>query len=412
MSLLERNMVTIGLIVVLIAAAVTVAGLSITRAMLVDGYEVTAEFEDAAGLREGDAVLVAGVRQGRVLDLEIAGDRVEATLLIEGAELGADTTARVMVETLVGKRVVQLDAGRGFAEALDDGDRIPLERTSTTVDVPEFGDEAEELLSEVDSEALNTFLVALDDVVRGQREELADLIDGGTDLSEVVIDQESELRGLLRELEGLGDTLNERDEELVGIIDDVDVALGRLNERHDDLRRLLRATRSTTATAADLVGDKRGELDRILSDLHGITDVLDRHQRDLAEGLAYMGDAVLGYSSITLAHGQPVDWGKVFVQSLGPAGVDTLLGCGGEIDKQLDALFGPDPRSCAEQEGRSFPDDVDDGDTLLPPPPDAEPDASGETTGEDQGPSGPSRRGLGGVFVGPLSDGSDQEGRR
>lgn len=406
MSLLERSPVTLGLAAVAVAAVVTVAGLSVTRAMLVGGYEVTAELEDAAGLREGDAVLIAGVRQGRVVGLDIAGDRVEADLMVEGAELGADTTARVMVETLVGERVIQLDAGSDFTDPLDDGDRIPLARTSVTIDLPEFGDEAEELLSEVDSEALDTFVSALDDVVRGQRRELADLIDGGTDLSEVVIDQEQQVRELLRRLRDLGATLNERDEELVAIIDDIDVALGALNERRDDLRALLAETRSTSATAADLVGDKRGELDRILSQLHDITDVIDRHQRDLAEGLAYAGDSVLGFSSIALAHDQPVDWGKVFVQSLGPAGPDALLGCGGELDRQLDAVFGPDPRSCAEQEDDSFPDDVDEDESLLPSPPVGGDEAPGGPDGADE-----SRGGLDDVLEGLLGPGSGEAAR-
>jgi phospholipid/cholesterol/gamma-HCH transport system substrate-binding protein len=367
MQLGERNPGVIGAVAVGLAAVATVAALTIQRTHLVGGYEVVAEFADADGLREGDTVMISGVRAGEVQSLEIAGDHVEAELRIEGAELASDARARIVVETLVGKRAVQLDAGSDFADPLDDGDRIPLERTTQPTDVPDLGDASEKLLSNVDARELNRFVVALDEVVRGQREEVAALVDGGTDLARTVNDQEQQIRELLQRLRGLGETLNSRDEELVGIIDDVDEALGRLNERRDDLRALVRETRATTAEAADLVADKRGEIDAILTDLHDITDVLQRHQRDLAEGLAYSGDAILGFASVPQAQGQIQSWGHVFTQSLGPAGADVLVGCGGVLDQQLDQLLGPDPRSCAEQEGQSQPDRLEEGQPVVPP---------------------------------------------
>lgn len=412
MQLIERSPVTIGVVAVALTAAVTVAALMVQRVHLVGGYEIIAEFADASGLREGDAVLISGVRAGQVESLDIVGDRVEATLRIEDHELGADTRGRIIVETLVGKRGVQLDAGEEFSDPLSDGDRIPLARTTQPQDVPDFGDASEELLSEVDSEELNRFVIALDSVVRGQRQEVADLIDGGTDLARLVNDQEGEIRELLQQLRGLGETLNRRDDELVAIIDDVDEALGRLNDRREDLRALVRETRATSAQAADLVGDKRGELDAILSDLHDITDVLQRHQLDLAEGLGYAGDAILGFASVAQAQGQIVPFGHVFVQSLGPAGVDVLVGCGGLLDAQLDQLFGPDPRSCAEQDGESA--DVEKGDPLVPPVLDgngaAEPGGAGSDGPAEGGPAeGDVGGGLERLMEGPMSGGAGGE---
>lgn len=407
MQLIERNPVLIGAVAIALAAVVTVAALMVQRVHLVGGYQIVAEFADASGLREGDSVMISGVRAGEVESLEIVGDRVEATLRIEGHDLGADTRGRIIVETLVGKRGVQLDAGSDFADPLGDGDRIPLARTSQPQDVPEFGDASEELLSEVDSAELNRFVIALDSVVRDQRQEVADLIDGGTDLTRLVNDQESEIRELLQQLRGLGETLNRRDAELVAIIDDVDEALGRLNDRRDDLRALLRETRATSAQAADLVGDERAELDAILTDLHDITDVLQRHQLDLAEGLAYVGDSILGFASVPQAQGQVVPFGHVFVQSLGPAGVDVLLGCGGLLDAQLDQLLGPDPRSCAEQDGRSAPDRVEQGEPLVPPV--TEPGSNGAdavdpaTGGADGEPGDVDAGGLEQLMRGPMS---------
>lgn len=365
MRLIERSPVVIGAVTLAVIAAVTAAALAVERGMLVGGYHLTAEFAHADGLAAGDPVLISGVRVGEVESLAIAGDHVEATLRIEGSELGADATGQIAVRSLVGNRAVELDAGSDFDDPLTHGDTIPLARTRQPRDLAELGDASQQLLSQVDSRALNRLVVALDDVVAGQRQELSALIDGGTDLSRTVNDQQAQIRSLLQRLSDLGETLNQRDDELVAIIDDVDAALARLNARREDLRALVRETRATAGQAADLVAAERSQLDAILTDLHDITDVLAQHQMDLAEGLAYAGSSLQGFASVNQAGDEYVPWGSVLVQSAGPVGVDVLLSCGGVLDQQLTQLLGPDPRSCAEQADQSMPDDIERGEGVL-----------------------------------------------
>jgi phospholipid/cholesterol/gamma-HCH transport system substrate-binding protein len=369
MQMTERNPVVIGVVVLAVMVAVTAAGLTITRDDLLDGYEVTAQFADANGLRVGDQVLVAGVRAGRVRDLAIVDGHVEALLQVEEVELPRDARARVILRTLVGTRAVALESPSGdFSDLLADGDVIPLDRTTTTIDVPEFGDVSEELLTEIDSEAFNDFLRSVTTLTEGQREEVASLVDGGTRLTRVVNEQEAQIRDLLRQLRGVGSTLNARDAELISIIDDFDVALGRLAERREDIRRLFRETTAASDVAADLVVGARSRLDSILTELHQDLELINANQVSLAEALAYSGDSILGFSSIALAAGGvEVPWGDVFATSLGPAGVDILAGCGGLIDQQLDTILGPDPRPCSERENITFPDDVNPPDDRQGP---------------------------------------------
>lgn len=387
MQFSERNPLLVGLLALGLITVTTVIALTVQRADLGRGYEIVAEFADAAGLRAGDDVFVAGVRVGQVVALDIAGDLVAARLQIEGAELPTTTRAEIRLRTLVGRRGVELTTGDDFAELLGDGDTIPLTRTSVATDVPEFGDVSEELLSEVDAEALDAFLRSVTDVTRDQRAELALLIEGGTRLTRVVTGQEAEIRRLLRALRGVSETLAASDAELVAVIDDFGVVLDSLATRRDDVRRLLRETNATSAAAADLVADTRAQLDRILSELHADVEVLSRHQVALAEALAYAPEGVGGFADITFAGQRPVPYGKVFVTSLGPAGVDVLLGCGGVLDQQLDVLLGADPRPCEEQTNRAFPHrDPDRQPTPLDEPPAA--------SSPDAPPSGSQRLGI------------------
>ncbi|HVM18696.1 MAG TPA: MlaD family protein [Egibacteraceae bacterium] len=360
MSFSERSAVLIGIIAVALIVAVTVASLVLQGSMFRGGFQLTADFTDASGLRPGDDVFIAGVRAGTVERIDIVDDHVEVVMSVNGHELPADTRARIVVRTLTGTRGVVLVAQGDYNDQLGDGDRIPVSRTDIPIDAPEFGDVSEELLREVDSAALNELLVSLTDVTRGQREELATLIEGGTRVTEVINEQEEDIRSLLNSLAEVAQVLNASGDDIITIIDEFSSTLRTLRARRAELQRFFRQTNTTAATAADLVGREREELDEILAGIHQVTDALSRHQMDLSEGLAYVGDSIDGFSSIAYSGELKVPWGHVFANSLGPVGIDVLAGCGGLVDQQLDRILGPDPRTCEEQDNATFPDDTDE----------------------------------------------------
>src|SRR5688572_6140895 len=104
MSFIERSPVVIGIITAIITAVITIGGLSIQGSDIRGGYTLTANFADAAGLRPGDDVFIAGVRAGAVQSIEIVDDHVEVVLTVNGHELPAETRAKIVVRTLVGSR--------------------------------------------------------------------------------------------------------------------------------------------------------------------------------------------------------------------------------------------------------------------------------------------------------------------
>jgi phospholipid/cholesterol/gamma-HCH transport system substrate-binding protein len=409
MSFIERNPVMIGIVTAVITALITVGGLSIQGSDLRGGYTLTAQFEDAAGLRPGDDVFVAGVRAGAVQAVDIVNGRVEVVLTVNGHELPAETRAKIVVRTLVGSRGLELAAQGPYEQLLSDGDVIPLERTDLPIDAPEFGDVSEELLSDTDAKGLNELLVSLTDVTRGQREELATLINGGNRVTSVINEQEQDIQALLSSLSEVSSVLNSQSSEIITIIDDFGSTLRTLRARRQELQRFFRQTNTTAATAADLVGRERRELDRILGDVHDVTAALSRNQMNFAEALAYAGDSIVGFSSVSYANGTPVPWGHIFVQSAGPAGIDILAGCGGLIDQSLDDVLGPDPRSCEEQANETFPDDSDDQ-----APNKSKQEGTGSSSGSSSSggsgspvpvPTQPRTGGLDQILVGPLSGG-------
>jgi len=102
-------------------------------------YELDAEFADTADLRLLSAVHVDGRRAGQVATIKSDGDKVVLRLQFAPGEkpLRSDTRARVRLKNPVGAKYVDLEPGRR-GEPLPDRGRLPVEQTSTTVDMAEL----------------------------------------------------------------------------------------------------------------------------------------------------------------------------------------------------------------------------------------------------------------------------------
>lgn len=90
-------------------------------------YELSATFDDVAGLRRRAKVTVAGVKIGEVkaidVDLEYGQARVTFEMQGEPNQLSIDTGAQIVTEGILGTRYVSLLPGAD-EETLGDGDRI------------------------------------------------------------------------------------------------------------------------------------------------------------------------------------------------------------------------------------------------------------------------------------------------
>lgn len=358
--LIERNQVTIGVIAAAVLAAGVFFAIFMTGGMFQSGKVLTAVFTDAAGLADGDQVLVAGVRSGEVQSVEVEGDVANVEFTVD-VDLPSDSRARISIQNLLGRRLLHIEAGTAWSELLAEGDVIPVERTNTPIDVPDFGEETEQLSRTTDEEALQSVVTALADVTEGQQEEVAALFDGLTRLGDVIDERRDELEETITRSEQLFRAFADRDQEIVRIIDSFGSTLSMLRERRTDVEQLLNETANTSEVLADLVESERARIDRTLPQLHETLQIVDRNQVDIAHFFAYAGRALYGYAQIGYRGAEKEDnpyWVNMRAQEFGPIGIDVIFGCGGHIDRALDDLFGQDPRSCEEQAAQPRPDET------------------------------------------------------
>jgi phospholipid/cholesterol/gamma-HCH transport system substrate-binding protein len=353
-SFLERNQRLIGVIGVFGLLGASMFALLLSGGVFARTYSVKAYFTDAAGVVPGDKVTVAGLDAGTVKGIDLENGLVAVDLGVSsGVELPKDSSATIVIQTLLGKRVVDLKAGQSKA-LLESGDAIPVERTTTPVDITELNDISVRLLNESDAQAFNKLLDEVSAVTNGERGQVTELIDGLNRVLAAVDDRRTELSGLIDALKTLSTALADKDTTILSLIDRLNIVLGNLAARQDDLKTLLVATDSASHETADLISRNRSTLDSTLVGLHDALSVLANHQLDLAATIDYVHQAVQGYASVGYScvgartvdscAGQeyPNRWANIFVESLGPLGVDVLLGQCGVIDGIIDQMLGTD----------------------------------------------------------------------
>ncbi len=126
---MKRNIIetALGGIVLLVAVGFLVfafksAGLSSGA----DGYQITAEFDDASGIIPGTDVRMAGVKIGTVVSQRLDPETyfAEVVLSIDNSiELPSDTSARIVPEGLLGGNFVELEPG-GDVEIIAPGGEV------------------------------------------------------------------------------------------------------------------------------------------------------------------------------------------------------------------------------------------------------------------------------------------------
>ncbi|HJX18156.1 MAG TPA: outer membrane lipid asymmetry maintenance protein MlaD [Acidiferrobacterales bacterium] len=102
---------------------------NLTTTDVANGYRVEARFENIGSLKVRSAVTLAGVRIGRVVQINTDPDSFQAvvTMNIDGRykNLPTDTSASILTAGLLGEQYIGLEPG-GAEEYLKEGSRIKL----------------------------------------------------------------------------------------------------------------------------------------------------------------------------------------------------------------------------------------------------------------------------------------------
>ena len=222
-----------------------------------DSRDFKAVLTDVTGVVEGDDVRVAGVKVGAVEDIELRGDRAVLTFSVaEGTPVTGATNVTIRYRNLVGQRYVSLTDGIGDAAPLEEGDTIPVERTSPALDLTVLFNGFKPLFQALSPSDVNKLSYEIVQVFQGE---------GGT------------MESLLANTASLTGTLADRDRVIGDLVTNLDDVLTRISDRDEELSRLI-------VNFRDLVAGLKQDREAILGALDQIS-ALSVETADLVDGM-------------------------------------------------------------------------------------------------------------------------------
>jgi len=242
-----------------------------------DGYEVTAVFDDAGGLRASDesTVTVAGVEAGRVVGIRHEGGRALVRLRLDASTAGkVHEGARITVRprSQLGDLLVELTPGPRGGRPLRDGDRIATGRTAATVPLSR-------VVATLDADTRSHLQLLIGELDRGAGGDA-----GGRRLAAALRSTEP----LVASADAVLTTLDRRREllrRLVGHLDRLFTAIGRRGAELRDAIAAARATLDVTARRADALRATVRALPGTLADTRRAVDGFHALGRELDPAL-------------------------------------------------------------------------------------------------------------------------------
>ncbi|TGN62585.1 MCE family protein [Nocardioides eburneiflavus] len=284
----ERNPVVVGAVSIVVLAMVLVAALRADDLPVIGGGDTYhAMFTEAGGLKVNDEVRIAGVRVGKVDDIELAGNEVKVSFKVDdAAEFGSDTRAAIKVKTILGSMFLALEPAGGGQ--LDEGATIPAARTSSPFDVVEAFEGLASTSEQIDTDQLAESLTTLADLTRNTPEEFRGALDGLSRLSANIASKDEQLNTLLVNLERVSTVLDERDQDIIKLMEDSDVLFRALVARREAVHDLLVSSTTLSKELTRLIDQSRADLKPALAHLESVIAVLNKNEDNLDSSLRLM----------------------------------------------------------------------------------------------------------------------------
>jgi len=284
----ERTPVIIGAISLAVIAMMILGAFRAQDLPIIGGGDTYhAMFTEAGGLKVDDEVRIAGVRVGKVDDIELAGDEVRVSFKVDDAAgFGSETRAAIKVKTILGSMFLALEPAGGGQ--LDEGGTIPAARTSSPFDVVEAFEGLASTSEQIDTDQLAESLTTLADLTRNTPEEFRSALDGLSRLSSNVAAKDEQLGTLLVNLKRVSTVLDERDQDIIALMKDSDVLFRALVARREAVHDLLVSSTTLSKELTLLIDQSREDLKPALAHLENVVAVLNKNEDNLDSSLRLM----------------------------------------------------------------------------------------------------------------------------
>lgn len=261
--------VAVAVVAVLIGAMVTVHRLGV-------GYRhYTAEFAQAAALRVGNPITLAGIPVGTVTSMKLAGDHVEAGLRIrDQIVLGKDSKAVIKVATILGARYLALEPqGPG---SLPDR-TFDLAHTEVPYDLQAALKDATTTFEQVDSDRFAQSLALLGKQLEKMPAVVPQAMANVDSLSSIIAQRRDQLGQLLTSTEQVTTTLRRQQANIGSLVNQGQDLIGQFVARRAAVHAMLQSLTGLVDIMGKILIDDRPGVDALARDIREFTDIIAQH---------------------------------------------------------------------------------------------------------------------------------------
>lgn len=243
-----------------------------------------AVFSEAGGLGPGNAVTVSGIKVGSVSDVSLRNGDAVVTFSVKGnILLGAETTAHIKTETLLGARMLSLEsAGSG---TLRPNAVIPASRTSSPYSLTEAVSELTSNTADTSTATLNQSLDTLAATLDQIAPKLGPAFDSLSRLSRTLNGRNKTLGELFKSASDVTGVLSERSQQVNKLILNSDNLLQVLVARRQEIVDLLASTSAVAKQLTALVHENESKLAPTLERLNSVTAMLQKNRDNISKAL-------------------------------------------------------------------------------------------------------------------------------
>lgn len=282
--------------VLISAAALTVGSCSLLPSSVNDALgntlQITADFDNIAGIYEGNPITVLGLDVGKVDKIVPKGTLVEVHMSIDkDVKIPKDAIAAIVSPSIVTDRHVELTPVYTGGATLSDGDHLPKARTKTPVEldtmIKTIDQFAAALKPEPGQEGIGPLSGrVLYPMLNGNGEKIRDTLNALSSALKVGVDNKDAISSIIVKLNDLTTMLAENDQSVRDFSNRVTQMTGLLAEQAPGLQatldQLLAFLRNTSTTLTQYQ-------DQLSGTMTGLTNVTQQ-LRDNAYGLTEVAD--------------------------------------------------------------------------------------------------------------------------
>ncbi len=247
------------------------------------GTTYSADFTEAAGLRSGSEVRIAGMKVGKVTRVALDGAKVRVDFRVKDVWIGDASTVAIAIKTVLGDKYLAVDPlGAGDQKPEE---RIPASRTTSPYDVVTAFQDLSGTIDQIDTEKLAQSLDTMAETFSGTAPGVRKTLSGMSALSKTIASRDDELAKLFQGTKKATGQLAARTSDFETLLRDGNLLLGELQRRRQAIHSLLVGTRTMSEQLTGLVEDNQKQLKPTLQALGEVADVLQRNQDNLDRAL-------------------------------------------------------------------------------------------------------------------------------